>query len=122
MSSSPQTAGHNLRHHFADFEQQHDTATMGMWLFLVTEIMFFGGMFCAYLVYRFTYFNAWDAGSQHMEITWGAINTVVLICSSLTMVLAVHAAKAGDRRMIVVRTCTPRRMPPRRATGQVGVR
>ncbi len=83
-------------------EQQHETATMGMWLFLVTEIMFFGGMFCAYLVYRFTYFNAWDAGSQHMEIKWGAINTAVLICSSLTMVLAVHFAKLGKKQLIVL--------------------
>jgi cytochrome c oxidase subunit 3 len=82
-------------------DQQHETATMGMWLFLVTEIMFFGGMFCAYLVYRYNYFTAWDVGSQHMEIKWGAINTVVLICSSLTMVLAVHAAKLGNKKMIV---------------------
>jgi cytochrome c oxidase subunit 3 len=59
-------------------------------------------MFCAYLVYRFTYFNAWDAGSQKMEIMYGAINTVVLICSSLTMVLAVHAAKLGHRKLIVM--------------------
>jgi len=44
-------------------EQQHETATMGMWLFLVTEIMFLGGMFCAYLVYRYNYFTAWDVGS-----------------------------------------------------------
>jgi cytochrome c oxidase subunit III len=82
-------------------DQQHETATMGMWLFLVTEIMFFGGMFCAYLVYRHAYFTAWDVGSQHMEIKWGAINTVVLICSSLTMVLSVHAAKEGNKKMIV---------------------
>jgi len=82
--------------------QQHETASMGMWLFLVTEIMFFGGMFCAYLVYRHSYFNAWVAGSQQMEIGLGAINTAVLICSSLTMVLAVHAAKIGDRKLIVL--------------------
>ncbi len=75
---------------------------MGMWLFLVTEIMFFGGMFCAYLVYRFNYFTAWDAGSQHMEILWGALNTGILICSSLTMVLAVHAAKLGNKKMIII--------------------
>ncbi len=83
-------------------EQQHETATMGMWLFLVTEIMFFGGMFCAYLVYRFSYFNAWNAGSQHMEILWGALNTGILICSSLTMVMAVHSAKEGNRKLIML--------------------
>jgi cytochrome c oxidase subunit III len=97
-----QTAVHALKHHFADMEQQHETATLGMWLFLVTEVMFFGGMFCAYLVYRVAYYSAWVAGSQQMEIKLGALNTAVLICSSLTMVLAVHAAKEGKRKIVVV--------------------
>jgi len=70
-----------------------------MWLFLITEVMFFGGMFAAYLVYRLSYYNAWVAGSQTMEIGLGAANTAVLICSSLTMVLAVHSAKLGKRRL-----------------------
>ncbi len=61
-------AVHNLRHHFADLEQQKATSTFGMWLFLVTEIMFFGGMFASYLIYRLSYYNAWVAGSQTMEI------------------------------------------------------
>lgn len=82
--------------------QQKETVTFGMWLFLVTEIMFFGGMFCAYLVYRLSYYNAWVAGSQQMEIGLGAVNTAVLICSSLTMVLAVHAAKTGNRKMLIL--------------------
>jgi cytochrome c oxidase subunit 3 len=92
-------AVHNLKHHFADLDQQKATSTFGMWLFLVTEIMFFGGMFAAYLIYRLSYYNAWVAGSQTMEIELGAINTAVLICSSLTMVLAVHFAKLGNRKM-----------------------
>jgi cytochrome c oxidase subunit 3 len=92
---------HELRHHFADMDQQRDTASFGMWIFLITEIMFFGGLFCAYLVYRFLYPTAFAEGSEHMSLVLGATNTVVLICSSLTMVLAVHAAKIGRRQMIV---------------------
>jgi cytochrome c oxidase subunit III len=87
-----------LKHHFADLEQQKQTSTFGMWLFLVTEVMFFGGMFATYLIYRLSYYNAWVAGSQTMEIALGAANTAVLICSSLTMVLAVHSAKLGRRK------------------------
>jgi len=97
-----ETAVHNLKHHFADLEQQKATSTFGMWLFLVTEIMFFGGMFAAYLIYRLSYYNAWVAGSQTMEIKLGAINTAVLICSSLTMVLAVHFAKGGNRKLTAI--------------------
>jgi cytochrome c oxidase subunit III len=89
----------NLKHHFADLEQQKATSTFGMWVFLVTEIMFFGGMFASYLIYRLSYFNAWVAGSQTMELKLGAINTAVLICSSLTMVMAVHSAKLGNRKL-----------------------
>jgi len=97
-----ETAVHNLKHHFADLDQQRATSTFGMWLFLVTEIMFFGGMFAAYLIYRLSYYNAWVAGSQTMEIKLGAINTAVLICSSLTMVMAVHSAKLGNRKMTAI--------------------
>jgi cytochrome c oxidase subunit 3 len=91
-----------LQHHFASLDQQRETATLGMWVFLITEILFFGGMFTAYLVYRVAYPAAFVAGSQHMEFWAGTINTVVLICSSLTMVLAVHAAQMGERKMIVL--------------------
>jgi len=72
-----------------------------MWLFLVTEIMFFGGMFCAYLVYRYWHFNDFAAASQSLSIKLGAINTAVLIGSSLTVVLAVHAAQVGRRKQLV---------------------
>ena len=90
-----------LRHHFADEQQQKDAASLGMWLFLVTEIMFFGGMFCAYLVYRLAHFNAFAAGSQQLSIKLGAFNTAVLLVSSLTVVLAVKAAEAGNRKQLV---------------------
>jgi len=91
-----------LRHHFADMEQQKNTASLGMWLFLVTEIMFFGGLFCAYLIYRLIHFNAFAAGSQQLDIRWGAFNTAVLLVSSLTVVLAVRAAQDGNRKQLVI--------------------
>src|SRR2546428_5305898 len=79
-------------------EQQQETVTLGMWLFLVTEIMFFGGLFMAYLLYRVWYPVAWAEGSLELDILLGGINTVVLIGSSLTMVLAVRAAQTGSPR------------------------
>src|SRR5260221_10960592 len=90
-----------LLHHFADAQQQKNAASLGMWLFLVTEIMFFGGMFCAYLIYRLTYFNAFAAGSQQLSIALGAFNTAVLIISSVTVVLAVENAEGGQAQTIV---------------------
>src|SRR6185436_11357156 len=90
-----------LLHHFDTAEQQKDASTLGMWLFLVTEIMFFGGMFTAYIVYRSTHPGAFVAASHELDITLGAINTAVLICSSLTMALAVNAAQLGHRKSLV---------------------
>jgi len=101
QAGTHQTATHELRHHFADMEQQRDTASFGMWIFLITEIMFFGGLFCSYLIYRFLYPTAFQEGSEHMSLWIGATNTAVLICSSLTMVLAVHAAKTSQRKKII---------------------
>ncbi|MGH2627121.1 MAG: cytochrome c oxidase subunit 3 family protein [Anaerolineales bacterium] len=91
-----------LAHQFDSLEQQRESSTLGMWLFLVTEIMFFGGFFLAYLVYRTRYQEAFVAGSHHLDITAGAVNTVVLIASSLTMALAVWASQVGRRKLIVV--------------------
>jgi len=88
----------NLQHHFYSMEQQLEASTLGMWVFLVTEIRFFGGMFMVYIVYRIWYPDAWVAGSNHLDVALGALNTAVLICSSLTMALAVRAAQVGSRR------------------------
>src|ERR1700676_1488946 len=85
---------------FADAQQQKNAASLGMWLFLVTEIMFFGGMFCAYLIYRLQHFNAFAAGSQQLDIKMGAFNPAVLIVSSVTVVLAVKAAEVGKRKLL----------------------
>ena len=90
-----------LQHHFADMEQQRETATLGMWVFLITEVMFFGGLFTAYLVYRTAYPGAWEVGSEHMDFWLGTINTVLLLCSSFTMAMAVWAAQQGRRKLIV---------------------
>ncbi len=81
----------SVAHQFDDREQQKEAATLGMWIFLGTEILFFGGMFLAYTVYRWLYPDAFALASHHMDVTLGAINTAVLLTSSLTMALAVRA-------------------------------
>lgn len=86
------------KHQFDDLEQQHAADVMGMWLFLVTEVMFFGGMFAAYVVYRWKYGAAFAAASHHLDVFMGTINTGVLLTSSLTMALGVRAAHMNDRR------------------------
>src|SRR5262249_28110418 len=79
-----------LAHHFESYEQQRESASLGVWVFLVTEIMFFGGLFTAYILYRSKYPEAFIAGSHQLDITLGTINTAVLLCSSLTMAMAVR--------------------------------
>jgi cytochrome c oxidase subunit 3 len=91
-----------LRHHFDDSAQQFDSSTLGMWLFLVTEIMFFGGMFGGYTVYRNMYPDAFASTSHFMNVTIGAINTGVLIFSSFTMVLAVRSAQLGRKKALII--------------------
>jgi cytochrome c oxidase subunit 3 len=89
------------QHHFETMEQQQEAATLGMWVFLVTEIMFFGGLFMAYLLYRVWYPEAWSEGSEELDIVLGGLNTVVLISSSLTMAMAVRSAQTGRQRATV---------------------
>ncbi|HZZ16925.1 MAG TPA: cytochrome c oxidase subunit 3, partial [Candidatus Sulfotelmatobacter sp.] len=91
-----------LLHHFADAEQQRNASSLGMWVFLATEIMFFGGLFCAYLIYRRWYFGDFAAASKTINMAYGATNTAVLICSSLTVVLAVWAAQTARRMLLIV--------------------
>jgi len=90
-----------LAHHFADLEQQKEAATLGMWVFLVTEVLFFGGMFGTYAVYRYLHYDAFSAGSHHLSWRIGFFNTLVLIASSFTMAMAVHAAAVGRKLRIV---------------------
>ena len=89
-----------LAHHFEDLEQQHEAGRLGMWAFLVTEVLFFGGLFTGYAVYRTLHGEAFAEASHHLSVLLGGINTVILICSSLTMALAVHAAQMGRSRSI----------------------
>lgn len=87
-----------LQHHFENMDQQREAGTLGMWVFLVTEIMFFGGMFLAYTLYRSKYPAAFASASNHLDITLGAVNTGVLILSSFTMAMAVWCTQVGKRQ------------------------
>ena len=91
----------HLRHHFATPAQQMDAATLGMWTFLITEVLFFGGMFTAYAIYRGMYPAAFASTSEYMNVKIGASNTIVLICSSLTMVMAVRSAQLSRRGALI---------------------
>jgi cytochrome c oxidase subunit 3 len=86
-----------LQHHFDSLEQQLYASTFGMWVFLVTEVLFFGGLFMAYIVYRIWYPEMFVAASHHLSIPLGTFNTAVLIGSSLTMAYAVNAAQRGAK-------------------------
>ncbi len=90
------------RHHFETEEQQREAGSFGMWLFLLTEIMFFGGMFFAYLLYRNWYYEAFVVASNTLVIGWGALNTVILITSGFCMALGVYYAEVRNRRMLVL--------------------
>ncbi|MGA2593662.1 MAG: cytochrome c oxidase subunit 3 family protein [Bryobacteraceae bacterium] len=91
-----------LREQFETPAQQKEASTLGMWIFLVTEIMFFGGMFLAYAVYRSIYPNVFSTASNTLNVVIGAVNTGVLLCSSFTMVLAVRSAQIGNRKALIV--------------------
>ena len=91
-----------LQHQFEDMGQQEESVSIGMWAFLAQEIMFFGGLFTAYLVFRSKYPMAFAAGSNHLDAFWGGLNTLVLIVSSLTMALTVYYAQKGNRNMQVI--------------------
>src|ERR1044071_4701029 len=91
-------AHHALQHHFENMEQQREAGTLGMWVFLVTELMFFGGMFLAYTLYRSTFPASFASASNHLDITLGTLNTGVLILSSFTMAMAVYFTQIGNRR------------------------
>jgi cytochrome c oxidase subunit 3 len=91
-----------LAHQFDDLAQQREAATLGMWVFLVTEVLFFGGLFVVYSVYRILYPAAFAAASHELDVVLGSVNTVVLITSSLTMALGVRAAQTGQRRLLLL--------------------
>jgi cytochrome c oxidase subunit 3 len=90
-----------LREQFDTAAQQRDASTLGMWIFLITEVMFFGGMFLAYSIYRGKYPDVFAVASSSLNVYIGAANTVVLLCSSFTMVMAVRASQLGKRSGII---------------------
>jgi len=90
-----------LAHQFETPQQQFEAAHLGMWVFLLTEILFFGAVFCAYVVYRTTYGEAWALGSRLNSAGLGAAMTAVLLLSSLMMALAVHSAQLGSRQLLI---------------------
>ena len=91
----------NLAHHFDTPEQQAQTGKLGMWVFLGTEILMFGGLFCAYSVYRHNHPEVFEYAHQYLNKMWGAINTLVLITSSLTMAWGVRAAQLGQKKTLI---------------------
>ena len=108
MATNAETLDHEhyhppgLQHQFEDMQQQEESVSIGMWLFLVQEIMFFGGLFTVYLVFRSRFPMAFAAGSNHLDAFLGGANTLVLIVSSLTMALTVYFARKGNRNMQVI--------------------
>ena len=104
---SAETVAHSqsreLAHHFETYAQQKESSFLGMWLFICQEVMFFGGAFAAYVSYRVMYPEAFIAGSQQLNPTLGFANTIVLLCSSFTMVYAVWAAQnsKGARQIAI---------------------
>ena len=110
MSNAVVHAGHDhahaahhpaLQHHFDTMPQQKEAAVLGMWVFLLTEILFFGGLFVAYMIYRIWYFDAFAEASRRLSLFWGGLNTAVLIFSSLTMAMAVRSAQTNQRKATV---------------------
>jgi cytochrome c oxidase subunit 3 len=90
-----------LQHHFTSLEQQREASSLGMWVFIAQEVLFFGGLFAAYTVYRSMYPDAFSAGSHHLSWKVGFFNTLVLIGSSLTMALGVYSAASGKKNRVV---------------------
>jgi cytochrome c oxidase subunit 3 len=90
------------KHHFETAEQQREAASFGMWLFLLTEIMFFGGLFFAYLLYRNWYYDAFVSASNSISMPLGLINTIVLISSSFTMAMGVWSAEVRNKKSLMI--------------------
>ena len=90
----------HLQHHFVSAEQQFSASKLGMWLFLVTEILLFGGMFVAYAIFRAWYPELYAEASTQLDTVMGAINTLVLLTSSLTVAWAIRGAQTDNQRVL----------------------
>jgi cytochrome c oxidase subunit 3 len=91
-----------LREQFSTPDQQRQTAMVGIWVFLITEVLLFGALFTAFTVYRISDPQAFDLGSKDMDALLGSVNTGVLICSSFTMALSVYFAEVGNQKMLMM--------------------
>jgi cytochrome c oxidase subunit III len=91
-----------LQHHFSEMEQQADASKIGMWLFLATEILLFGGLFVGYGIMHGLHREAFAAAHHHLNRLMGATNTIVLLLSSWTMVMAVHSASKNRRKATII--------------------
>lgn len=103
-SHSIEGHGHHhpeVRHQFDDLQQQHDAYNLGMWAFIVQEVMFFSGMIISYAIFRYKFFQAFIDGSNHLDVYVSTANTVVLLTSSLTMALAVRAAQLDQKMKLI---------------------
>lgn len=90
-----------LQHHFQNIAQQTEATTMGMWLFLAQEVMFFGGLFVCYAVYRYLYPEVWLQGSSHLPLYPGMINTIILLLSSFSMAMGVYYTQVGNKKRLI---------------------
>lgn len=90
-----------LKHHFDNLEQQHASERLGIWMFLATEVLFFGGIFGAYTIYRMWYPTEFEYASSHLNRTIATVNTLFLITSSLTITLGIRAAKLGQKAALI---------------------
>lgn len=102
QSTSVKEKPKHLQHYFVDSDQQFEASKMGMWIFLVTEILFFGGLFAAYIVYRSWYPELYLMASTELDAFWGTVNTVVLICSSLTVAMAIRSAQLNQIKGLII--------------------
>lgn len=109
MSQATQIAGNaagqlspqfQVAHHFDSADTQFEASKLGVWIFLVTEILLFGGLFCGFIIFRSWHLDAFIEAHHRLDKVMGGINTVVLICSSLTMALAIRAAQTNNRRLV----------------------
>lgn len=96
-----ESGGHQHAHHFASAHDEFEASKQGMWIFMVTEVLMFGGLFVAYAMFRAMYPQMFHEASHHLDQRLGLTNTIVLITSSLTMVLAVIAAQRGQKGKIL---------------------
>ncbi len=100
LDDRPLSERYKHAQHFRSKEEEFDACKLGMWLFLSTEVLLFGGIFCAYAIFRVLYPRVFQIGSSYLDWRWGGLNTVVLLISSYTMAISIHHAQRNNQRML----------------------